>query len=87
VLPRDVEWQASGAETRSLEVPVVPLTDTSGSIVGAAIAFADSRYLTSLRGGVAVVDHELKVLVWNEHARQPAHRCLAFSNRFAASSS
>jgi len=69
VLPRDVEWQASGAETRSLEVQVVPLTDTSGSVVSAAIAFTDSRYLTSLRGGVAVVDHELKVLVWNEHAR------------------
>jgi two-component system CheB/CheR fusion protein len=163
VFLRDVEWHAPFGETRWLDVQVVPLTDASGAVVGAAIAFADvsaakrlqrelehanqeletayeelqstneelettneelqstveelettneelqstneeletmneelqstneelqtineelrqrsdelntvnaflESILTSLRGGVAVVDQDLKVLVWNQHA-------------------
>jgi two-component system CheB/CheR fusion protein len=163
VLLRDVEWHVPGGEMRWFEVHVVPLTDSSAGIFGAAIAFADvsaakrlqrelehanqeletayeelqstneelettneelqstveelettneelqstneeletmneelqstneelqtineelrqrsdelntvnaflESILTSLRGGVAVVDQDLKVLVWNQHA-------------------
>jgi two-component system CheB/CheR fusion protein len=60
IVLRDVEWHASGGESRWLEVQVLPLTDTAGGIIGASIAFADVSAAKRLQRELEHANQELE---------------------------
>ena len=60
ILLRDVEWHASGGETRWLDVHVVPLIDSAGALMGAAIAFSDVSVAKRLQRELEHANQELE---------------------------
>jgi two-component system CheB/CheR fusion protein len=60
ILLRDVEWHAPGGETRWLDVQVVPLIDSSGTLIGAAIAFTDVSAAKRLQRELEHANQELE---------------------------
>jgi two-component system CheB/CheR fusion protein len=60
VLLREIEWHSPGGETRWLDVQVVPLTDTSGGFVGAAVSFSDVSSAKRLQRELEHANQELE---------------------------
>ncbi|HEY2376658.1 MAG TPA: CheR family methyltransferase [Gemmatimonadaceae bacterium] len=60
IVLRDVEWIAPSFDTRWLDVQVVPLIDTAGVVMGAAIAFADVSVAKRLQRDLEHANQELE---------------------------
>ena len=60
VLLRDVEWRSPAGETRWLDVQVTPLTETTGVVLGAGIAFQDVTAAKRLQRDLEHTNQELE---------------------------
>ena len=60
ILLRDVEWHSPAGETRWLDVQVVPLTDSAGALIGAAISFSDVSAAKRLQRELEHANQELE---------------------------